>query len=63
MLVCFLQNNIIGDGKEAYIDFAANITTLNFSLSRAVARDMKPRDGIIITDLDYEANRGPRVHW
>ncbi len=41
------------------ISFGANMTTLNFSLSKALVRDMSPGDEIVITDLDYEANRGP----
>ena len=41
------------------ISFGANMTTLNFSLSKALVRDMLPGDEIVITDLDHEANRGP----
>ncbi len=41
------------------IAFGANMTTLNFSLSRALAREMRPGDEIVITELDHEANRGP----
>ncbi len=41
------------------ISFGANMTTLNFSLSQALVREMKPGDEIVITELDHEANRGP----
>lgn len=41
------------------ISFGANMTTLNFSLSRALLRTMKPGDEAVITQLDHEANRGP----
>ena len=41
------------------ISFGANMTTLNFSLSKALARGMTPGDEIVITALDHEANRGP----
>lgn len=41
------------------ISFGANMTTMNFSLSQALAREMKPGDEIVITELDHEANRGP----
>lgn len=41
------------------ISFGANMTTLNFSLSQALAREMRPGDEIVITELDHEANRGP----
>lgn len=41
------------------ISLGANMTTLNFSLSRAIARMLQPGDEILITQLDHEANRGP----
>lgn len=46
------------EGKEC-ISFGANMTTLNFSLSRAIARHLRPGDEVLITQLDHEANRGP----
>jgi len=44
-------------GRE--ISFGQNMTTLNFSLSHALVREMKPGDEIVITQLDHESNRGP----
>jgi cysteine desulfurase family protein (TIGR01976 family) len=41
------------------ISFGANMTTLNFSLSRALGRGMKKGEEVLITQLDHEANRGP----
>jgi cysteine desulfurase family protein (TIGR01976 family) len=41
------------------ISFGANMTTLNFSLSRAIGRSLTRGDEIVITELDHEANRGP----
>ena len=41
------------------ISFGHNMTTLNFSLSRAIGRSLQPNDEILITQLDHEANRGP----
>jgi cysteine desulfurase family protein (TIGR01976 family) len=41
------------------ISFGQNMTTLNFALSHALAREMKPGDEIVITQLDHESNRGP----
>jgi cysteine desulfurase family protein (TIGR01976 family) len=41
------------------ISFGANMTTLNFALSRALARELSPGDEVVITELDHEANRGP----
>ncbi len=41
------------------ISFGANMTTLNFSLSKGIARSLQPGDEILITQLDHESNRGP----
>ena len=41
------------------ISLGANMTTLAFSLSRALARELKHGDEVVITQLDHEANRGP----
>lgn len=41
------------------ISFGQNMTTLNFSLSKAIARYLNKGDEIIITQLDHESNRGP----
>jgi cysteine desulfurase family protein (TIGR01976 family) len=49
----------LGAPSAREISFGANMTTLNFSLSRALAKSMQPGDEIIITALDHEANRGP----
>jgi len=35
------------------------MTTLTFSLSRAIARRLQKGDEIVVTELDHEANRGP----
>ncbi|MBU7586344.1 MAG: cysteine desulfurase-like protein [Nostoc sp. TH1S01] len=36
--------------------FGANMTTLTFSLSRAIGRELQPGDEIIVTRLDHYAN-------
>jgi cysteine desulfurase family protein (TIGR01976 family) len=41
------------------ISFGANMTTLNYALSRAIGRELKAGDEVVITGLDHEANRGP----
>lgn len=49
----------LGANSSRSISFGANMTTLNFSLSRAIARACRPGDEVLITQLDHEANRGP----
>jgi cysteine desulfurase family protein (TIGR01976 family) len=39
--------------------FGANMTTLTFALSRALARTWKPGDEVIVTHLDHDANVSP----
>ena len=41
------------------ISIGPNMTSLNFSLSRGLARMFAPGDEVIISQLDHEANRGP----
>jgi cysteine desulfurase family protein (TIGR01976 family) len=41
------------------VAFGANMTTLTFSLSRALARTMREGDEIIVTELDHHANVAP----
>ena len=41
------------------ISFGQNMTSLNYSLARAIGRYLKVGDEILITQLDHEANREP----
>ena len=41
------------------IVFGQNMTSLNFSLSRALSREWQPGDEIIVTRLDHDANISP----
>ncbi len=43
------------------IIFGANMTTLTFHLSRAIAKTWKPGDEIVVTRLDHDANVSPWV--
>src|SRR5919199_4273120 len=39
--------------------FGANMTTLNFALSRACAREWREGDEVVVTRLDHDANVSP----
>jgi cysteine desulfurase family protein (TIGR01976 family) len=41
------------------VAFGANMTTLNFALSRAAARGWKEGDEVVVTRLDHDANVSP----
>jgi cysteine desulfurase family protein (TIGR01976 family) len=41
------------------VAFGANMTTLNFALTRAFARELRPGDEIVVTKLDHDANVSP----
>lgn len=45
------------DADEAV--FGPNMTSLTFSLSRALGRELKPGDEIVLTYLDHDANFAP----
>ena len=49
----------LGAASADCISFGQNMTTLNFALSRAIARTLVPGDEVVITQLEHEANRGP----
>jgi cysteine desulfurase family protein (TIGR01976 family) len=49
----------LGAEDPSTISVGQNMTTLNFSLSRAFSRLLVPGDEVLITQLDHEANRGP----
>jgi cysteine desulfurase family protein (TIGR01976 family) len=44
---------------EDEVVFGANMTTLNFALSRTAARDWRHGDEVIVTRLDHDANIAP----
>lgn len=39
--------------------FGQNMTTITFALARAIARELKPNDEIVVTTLDHDANVAP----
>jgi len=41
------------------VGFGQNMTTITFALARAVGRDLKPGDEIVVTTLDHDANVAP----
>jgi cysteine desulfurase family protein (TIGR01976 family) len=51
--------DLLGAPGYEQISIGQNMTTLAFSLSRAIGRKIRPGDEVLITQLDHEANRGP----
>jgi cysteine desulfurase family protein (TIGR01976 family) len=43
------------------IVFGPNMTTLTYAISRAIGRDLRPGDEILVTRLDHDANVSPWV--
>src|SRR5271168_1507349 len=62
-------NETILKSREAMADFfnsasdevvfGQNMTSITFALSRAIARDLKAGDEIVVTTLDHDANVAP----
>lgn len=44
------------------VGFGPNMTTLNFGLSRALARELAEGDEVVVTRLDHDANVSPWLH-
>jgi cysteine desulfurase family protein (TIGR01976 family) len=53
--------DLLGADDPATISFGPNMTTLNFALSRALARTWRPGDEVVVTELDHDANITPWV--
>jgi len=51
--------DLLGAAGPEQISIGQNMTTLAFSLSRAIGRSIRPGDEVLVTQLDHEANRGP----
>ena len=51
--------SFLGAVAPETISFGQNMTSLNYSLSKALSRYLPPESEILITQLDHEANRGP----
>jgi cysteine desulfurase family protein (TIGR01976 family) len=45
--------------SPAEVGFGANMTTLNFALSRTLGREVRAGDEIVVTRLDHDANVAP----
>ena len=52
-------SEMLGSEGPKTISIGQNMTTLNYSLARALSRKFNDGDEVIITELDHEANRGP----
>lgn len=50
--------DLLGCNSDELV-FGANMTTLTYTLSRAIARELQPGDEIIVTKLDHYANVSP----
>ena len=44
------------------VGFGQNMTTLNFALTRTLARDLRAGDEIVVTRLDHDGNVSPWLH-
>jgi cysteine desulfurase family protein (TIGR01976 family) len=53
--------DLLGADDPDTVIFGANMTTLTFALSRALAKTWKPGDEIVVTRLDHDANVTPWV--
>jgi cysteine desulfurase family protein (TIGR01976 family) len=64
-----LSDELVSDARRAAghfvgcdageVVFGANMTTLNFALSRALGRQLSAGDEIVVTKLDHDANVSP----
>ncbi|WP_020468900.1 cysteine desulfurase-like protein [Zavarzinella formosa] len=53
--------DLLGVADPECVVFGANMTTLTFAFSRAIATEWQPGDEIMVTRLDHDANVSPWV--
>ena len=53
------MSEFLGSNSPETISIGQNMTSLNYSLARALSKKFNSGDEVIITELDHEANRGP----
>lgn len=53
--------DFVGTDDPGTVAFGANMTTLTFALSRALAKTWRPGDEIVLTRLEHDANFTPWV--
>jgi cysteine desulfurase family protein (TIGR01976 family) len=53
--------DLLGTPDDGCVAFGANMTTMTFALSRAIAARWQPGDEVIVTRLDHDANVSPWV--
>ncbi|MDQ3327391.1 MAG: cysteine desulfurase-like protein [Chloroflexota bacterium] len=51
--------DFLGAAQPEEIAFGPNMTTLTFALSRAIGRELREGDEILLTQLDHDANIAP----
>jgi len=51
--------DFVGAHDPDEIAFGPNMTTITFGVSRALGRDLRPGDEIVVTRLDHDANVAP----
>lgn len=51
--------DFVGAGHPEEVSFGANMTTLTFGLSRALGRELREGDEVLLTNLDHDANVAP----
>jgi cysteine desulfurase family protein (TIGR01976 family) len=53
--------DLLGTADDGCVVFGANMTSMTFALSRAIAARWRPGDEVIVTRLDHDANVSPWV--
>ena len=55
----YKMSEFLGSDNPSTISIGQNMTSLNYSLARALSKKFNSGDEVVITELDHEANRGP----
>lgn len=55
--------DLVGAQASNGVVLGPNMTTLTYRFAQALARDWKPGDNVVVTELDHDANVRPWVQW
>lgn len=55
--------DLVGAETSRGVVLGPNMTTLTYRFAQALARDWKPGDNVVVTELDHDANVRPWVQW
>lgn len=55
--------DLVGSNEPSGVVLGPNMTTLTYRFAQALAREWRPGDNVVVSELDHDANVRPWVQW